>query len=101
MQPDPKDPAPGVDGSITDYQISVTGIPPIDMTKDELCTDEKCSYEVDVPKDGSTEYSVSVAARNILGPGATTPVGPYSKCRYYVCALCFQQTPMAVSILDE
>ncbi len=57
----------------------MTGIPPINVTKAELCTDEKCSYEVDVPKDGSTEYSVSVAARNVLGPGDITIVGPYSK----------------------
>ncbi len=96
MQPDPKNPAPGVDGSITDYQISVNGIPvpPIDMTKDDLCgvDTELCSYVVVVSDDNSAEYyNVSVAAENILGLGATTPgpVGPYSECRY-VCAMCLQ-----------
>ncbi len=72
MQPNPKDPAPGVDGSITGYQISVTGMAPIDLPSSEL------SYEVNVTGDSSTEFTVSVAARNALGLGDTTTLGPYS-----------------------
>ncbi len=72
MQPDPKDPAPGVDGSITGYQISVTGMAPMNLPSSEL------SYEVNVTGDSSTEFTVSVAARNALGLGDTTTVGPYS-----------------------
>ncbi len=74
MQPNPKDPAPGVDGSITGYQISVTGIAPMNLPSSEL------SYEVNVTGDNSTEFtvSVSVAARNTLGLGDTTTLGPYS-----------------------
>ncbi len=72
VQPDPKDPAPCVDGSITGYQISVTGMAPIDLPSSEL------SYEVNVTGDSSTEFTVSVAARNALGLGDTTTLGPYS-----------------------
>ncbi len=72
MQPDPKVPAPGVDGSIIGYQITVTGIPPINLPSSEL------SYEVNVTGDSSAEFTVSVAARNTLGLGVTTTLGPYS-----------------------
>ncbi len=68
------DPAPSVDGSITGYQISVTGMELVITARDVS------SYEMDVPEDGSTEYSVSVAAMNVLGLGPTTTVGPYSEC---------------------
>ncbi len=66
MQSDPKDPAPGVDGSNTGYQISVTGIPPIDLPSSELST------EVDVTGDNIIEYFVSAAARNLLGLGTVS-----------------------------
>ncbi len=72
MQPDPKHPAPGVDGSITSYQISGTGIPPMNLPSSEL------SREVNVTGDSSTEFTVSVAARNTLGLGVITTLGPYS-----------------------
>ncbi len=64
-----------MDGSITGYQISVTGMESVITARDVS------SYEVmDVPDDGSTEYNVSVAAMNVLGLGPTTTVGPYSEC---------------------
>ncbi len=63
-----------VDGSITGYQISVTGMESVITTRDVS------SYEVDVTEDDSTEYSVSVAAVNVLGHGPTITVGPHSEC---------------------
>ncbi len=52
------------------------------------------SYEVDVPEDGGTEYSVSVAAMNVLGLGPTTTVGPYSECSVTLVHLCFINHPL-------
>ncbi len=82
------DPAPSVDGSITSYQISVTGMESVITARDVS------SYEVDVPEDGSTEYSVSVAAMNVLGLGHTTTVGPYSECSFTLVVLCFTDRPL-------
>ncbi len=82
------DPAPSVDGSITGYQISVTGMESVITARDGS------SYEVAVPDDGSTEYSVSVAAMNVLGLGPTTTVGPYSKCTVTLVHLCFIHHPL-------
>ncbi len=70
-----------MDGSITGYQISVTGMESVSTARDVS------SYEMDVPEDGSTEYSVSVAAMSVLGLGLTTTVGPYSECSLLVCIL--------------
>ncbi len=68
------DPAPSVDGSITGYQICVTGMESV------ITATDVSSYEVVVPDDGSTEHSVSVAAMNVLGLGPTTTVGPHGEC---------------------
>ncbi len=74
MQPDPRDPAPGVDGSIMGYQVSVTGITPMSLTSSDL------SYEVDVSGNNVAEYFVSVAAQNLLGLGTASTIGPFSEC---------------------
>ncbi len=66
----------------------MTGIEPVITARDVS------SYEVDVPEDGSTEYSVSVAAMNVLGLGSTTTVGPYSECTVTLILLCFINHPL-------
>ncbi len=82
------DPAPSVGGSITGYQISVTGMESVITARDVS------SYEVDVPDNGSTEYNVSVAAMNVLGLGPTTTVGPYSKYTVTFGILCLNNHPL-------
>ncbi len=82
------DPASFVDGSITGYQISVTGMESVITARDVS------SYEVAVPDDGSTEYSVSVAAMNVLGFGPTTTVGPHGDCSVTLVLLCFINHPL-------
>ncbi len=79
-----------MDGSITGYQISVTGMESVVTARDVS------SYEVDVPEDGSTEYNVSVAAMNVLGLGPTTTVGPYSECSFtwVYCVLYLNNHPL-------
>ncbi len=65
-----------VDAPIVYYLISGVGAGSIPVAPSGSCSDGRCSYEVDVPDDGSTEYSVSVAAVNELGVGDATTVGP-------------------------
>ncbi len=72
----PKPVTADVDAHIMYYFISGVGADPIQVAPNGNCTDSRCSYEVDVPDDGSTEYSVSVAAVNQLGVGDATTVGP-------------------------
>ncbi len=58
------------------YLISGVGADSIQVAPNGNCTDDGCSYEVDVPDDGSTEYNVSVAAMNELGLGDATTLEP-------------------------
>ncbi len=58
------------------YLISGVGAGSIPVAPSGICSNGRCSYEVDVPEDGSTEYIVSVAAMNELGLGDATTVGP-------------------------
>ncbi len=58
------------------YLISGVGADSIQVAPSGSCSDGRCSHEVDVPDDGSTEYNVSVAAVNELGVGDATIVGP-------------------------
>ncbi len=70
----PRPIAAGVDESILDYVIFGVGADPIQVAPSGSCFNGRCSYEVDVPDDGSTEYSMSVAAENQLGVGDATTV---------------------------
>ncbi len=72
----PKPIAAGVDEFISNYVIFGVGADPIPVASSGSCFNGRCSYEVNVPEDGSTEYSVSVAAENQLGVGDATTVGP-------------------------
>lgn len=67
VQPDPDNPICGLDGFISGYLISVTGLDPVELSPTEY------SYEVDdISEVGSDTYSVSVTARNVLGLGNAT-----------------------------
>ncbi len=72
----PKPVTANVDAPILNYTISGVGAGSIQVAPSGSCSDGRCSYEVDVPDDGSTEYNVSVAAVNELGVGDATTVGP-------------------------
>ncbi len=69
-----------IDGSITEYQIRTAGVI---VSIDPATCDAKCSGIFDVSQSEEVDvYTVSVIAHNSLpGPGNTTIVGTYSKCR--------------------
>ncbi len=75
----PKPVTAAMDVPIWYYLISGVGADSIQVAPSVNCTDNGCSYEVAVPKDGSTEYSVSVAAMNELGVRDATTVEPVCK----------------------
>ncbi len=68
-----------MDVPILYYEISGVGAGSIPVAPSGSCSNGRCSYEVDVPDDGSTEYNVSVAAVNQLAVGDVTTVGPVCK----------------------
>ncbi len=75
----PKPVMANVDAPILNYTISGIGTGSIQVAPSGNCSNGRCSYEVAEPEDGSTEYSVSVAAMNQLGVGDATTVGPVCK----------------------
>ncbi len=76
----PKPVTADVDVPIWYYLISGVGAGSIQVAPSGNCFNGRCSYQVmDVPDNGSTEYSVSVAAENQLGVGDATTVGPVCK----------------------
>ncbi len=77
IQPDPKDPfvdlasnTPIVSGDVTGYQVTVTGMTPVNLDSSTTW------YTADVTEN---EYTVSIAAVNILGVGNPASLGPYSE----------------------
>ena len=68
--------ADGVDGSPTEYIFSYNGSPISVSTGSTLqCTSSSCQHTFRVISSQVQQYTVSVAARNVLGVGtASTPV---------------------------
>ncbi len=80
LQPDPNDPVvdlasntPIVSADVTGYQVTVTGMTPVNLDSSTTW------YTADVSKNVQDEYAVSIAAENILGAGNPTNLGPYSE----------------------
>ncbi len=67
------------DVPILNYTITGVGAGSIQVPPGGRCSNGRCSYEVEEPDNGNTEYSVSVAAENELGVGNATTVGPVCK----------------------
>ncbi len=67
IQPDPES------GDVTGYQVTVTGMTPIDLDSSTTW------YTADVSENVQDEYTVSIAARNSLGVGNPASLGPYSE----------------------
>ncbi len=80
IQPDPKDPVVDlasnttiVSGDVTGYQVTVTGMEPKYLNRSTTW------YPADVSENVQDEYTVSIAAENILGVGNPAILGPYSE----------------------
>ena len=68
--------ADGIDGSLTEYIFSYNGAPfPVLTSSTPQCSNSSCQHTFRATSSQAQQYTVSVAARNIVGVGtATTPV---------------------------
>ena len=68
--------ADAVDSSPTEYIFSYNGSPiPVSTGSTPQCTSSSCQHTFRVTSSQAQQYTVSVAARNVVGVGtASTPV---------------------------
>ena len=88
------DPCPDVSGDITHYQISFQSgsVVATENVNTARCTAGRCSHTFEPPSNPPSSYdSLSVAAENVVGVGATRTctTQPIRKLQFAICTFVF------------
>ena len=100
---DPREACPGVTGNITQYQISfqARSVVATENVNIAECTAGRCSHTFEPPSNPPSSYdSVSVAAENVVGVGATRTctTQPISELISSSCILTGNIAPLCVAM---